>query len=60
MVELVFQQPLTPAGGTLGSTLLALVPVAILLTLLALFRLTAAPWCRTRHGIRRRVFCVGA
>lgn len=36
-----FQQPLTPLGGTLGSTLLALVPVAVLLVLLAAVKLSA-------------------
>ncbi|MGA8116314.1 MAG: L-lactate permease [Actinocatenispora sp.] len=36
-----FHQLLTPLGGTLGSTLLALVPVAVLLILLAAFRMTA-------------------
>src|SRR5437763_6556067 len=41
MIELMFQQPLSPAGGTLGSTLLALLPVVVLLVLLAVFRLTA-------------------
>ena len=41
MLELAFQQPLEPAGGALGSTLIALVPVAMLLILLAALRLTA-------------------
>jgi lactate permease len=36
-----FTQTLNPVGGTAGSTLLALVPVAVLLVLLAVFRLTA-------------------
>ena len=38
---LAFVQILTPAGGLLGSTLLALVPVVLLLVLLAVFRLSA-------------------
>lgn len=37
----VFHQILTPLGGTLGSTLLALLPVALLLALLAIFKLSA-------------------
>ncbi|HZD67863.1 MAG TPA: L-lactate permease [Actinomycetes bacterium] len=36
-----FTQTLNPVGGTAGSTLLALAPVAVLLVLLAVFRLTA-------------------
>jgi lactate permease len=36
-----FQQQLSPVGGTLGSTLLALVPVVVLLGLLAGLRLSA-------------------
>lgn len=36
-----FHQTLTPLGGTLGSTLLALVPVAVLLVLLAVAKLSA-------------------
>jgi len=36
-----FHQPLTPLGGVLGSTLLALVPVAVLLVLLAVVRMSA-------------------
>jgi lactate permease len=36
-----FTQTLNPAGGTAGSTLLALAPVAVLLVLLAVFRMTA-------------------
>lgn len=38
---LAFTQELTPVGGLLGSTILALVPVALLLILLAIFRLSA-------------------
>jgi lactate permease len=38
---LAFTQPLTPAGGVTGSTLLALVPVATLLIALAVLRVTA-------------------
>jgi lactate permease len=36
-----FTQVLNPAGGVLGTTLLALVPVVLLLVLLAVFRVTA-------------------
>jgi lactate permease len=38
---LAFQQTLEPAGGVVGSTLLALVPVATVLILLAVLRVTA-------------------
>jgi lactate permease len=38
---LAFQQTLEPAGGVVGSTLLALVPVATVLVLLAVLRVTA-------------------
>ncbi|HEY7197242.1 MAG TPA: L-lactate permease [Gaiellaceae bacterium] len=41
MAVLAFQQTLEPAGGVVGSTLLALVPVATLLILLAVLRVTA-------------------
>ncbi|WP_203962611.1 L-lactate permease [Actinocatenispora thailandica] len=36
-----FHQPLTPLAGVLGSTLIALVPVAVLLVLLAVVRMSA-------------------
>jgi lactate permease len=36
-----FHQPLTPLGGVLGSTLIALIPVAVLLVLLAVARMSA-------------------
>jgi lactate permease len=38
---LAFHQPLNPVGNLLATTLLALVPVALLLVLLAVFRITA-------------------
>lgn len=38
---IAFTQPLMPIGGLLGSTLLALVPVVLLLVLLAVFRFAA-------------------
>ncbi len=38
---LAFTQQLTPLGGIAGSTLLALVPVVVLLILLAVFRMSA-------------------
>lgn len=41
MLSLAYIQPLTPAGGVAGSTLIALVPGAVLLIFLAGIRLSA-------------------